>query len=94
MQRCAMSGFDERPRTDILMPAGQVRYVRDDSRGQFAAAMAATRASTDRAPASEVDNDLTVLAWTSGTRAASSNPNVRDGDHDLRTLRSTSALAP
>lgn len=94
MQRCAMSGFDERPRTDILMPAGQVRYFRDDSRGQFAAAMAATRASMDRAPASEVDNYLTVFAWNEWHEGGVIEPNVRDGDHYLRTLRSTFALAP
>jgi hypothetical protein len=92
MQRCAMSGFDERPRTDILIEASRARYFRDSSREQFAAATQATRSSMNQAPASEIDNYLTVYAWNEWHEGGVIEPNVRDGDHYLRVLQNTFGL--
>jgi hypothetical protein len=92
--RCAMSGFDERPRTTLYFPAGQARYFRDSSKDQFPAAMSATLASMASQPASPVDNYLTIYAWNEWAEGGIIEPNVRDQDYYLNIIKNTFRLIP
>jgi hypothetical protein len=95
--RCAMSGFDERPRTGLYFPAGQpsqARYFKDDTKAQFPAAMESTRRDMEGEPATVVDNDLTVYAWNEWAEGGHIEPNVRDHSYYLEALQKTFGLIP
>jgi hypothetical protein len=92
--RCAMSGFDERPRTALYFPADQARYFKDSSKSQFSAAMSATRDSMRTQPAGPADNYLTIYAWNEWAEGGIIEPNMRDQDYYLKLVQSTFALTP
>jgi hypothetical protein len=95
--RCAMSGFDERPRTGLYFPAGQpsqARYFKDDTKAQFPAAMESTKRDMEAEPATVVDNDLTVYAWNEWAEGGHIEPNVRDHSYYLEALQKTFGLIP
>jgi hypothetical protein len=95
--RCAMSGFDERPRTGLYFPAGQpsaARYFKDDTKAQFPAAMESTRRDMEAEPATVVDNDLTVYAWNEWAEGGHIEPNVRDHSYYLEALQKAFGLIP
>jgi hypothetical protein len=95
--RCAMSGFDERPRTELYFPAGQpsaARYFKDDTLAQFPAAMESTKRDMEGEPATVVDNDMTVYAWNEWAEGGHIEPNVRDHSSYLETLQRVFGLIP
>lgn len=95
--RCAMSGFDERPRTGIYFPAGQpsqARYFKDDTKAEFPEAMESTRRDMEGEPATVVDNDLTVYAWNEWAEGGHIEPNVRDHAYYLEALQRIFGLIP
>jgi hypothetical protein len=95
--RCAMSGFDERPRTGLYVRTSeksQARYFKDDSMAQFPAAMASTRADMEGEPATVVDNDLTVYAWNEWAEGGHIEPNVHDHAYYLEALQKAFGLIP
>lgn len=92
MMRCGMSGFNEAPRTNLLMTKDQVRYFKDDTKAQFPAAMQATANSMKNQPASPIDNYFTMYAYNEWHEGGIIEPNVRDGDYYLRTMQTTFGL--
>lgn len=95
--RCAMSGFDERPRTGIYFPAGQpsqARYFKDDTKAEFPEAMESTRRDMEGEPATVTDDDLTVYAWNEWAEGGHIEPNVRDHAYYLEALQRIFGLIP
>ncbi|HSX02603.1 MAG TPA: glycoside hydrolase family 99-like domain-containing protein [Candidatus Saccharimonadia bacterium] len=90
--RCAISGFNEAPRTGFLLPKSSIRYFKDNSKTQFSQAMATTKTSMVQQPASPIDNYVTVYAWNEWLEGGIIEPNVRDGSYYLNTLQSTFSL--
>jgi len=90
--RCAMSNFDERPRTDIAIPASSVRYFRDFDSTKFATALQLTKESMAAAPPREIDDYLTLYAWNVWHEGGIIEPNVRDGDLYLRQIQQVFTL--
>lgn len=87
--RCAMSGFNEAPRTGFWIPKASVRYFRDDAKSQFPAAMTATLNSMQAQPASPVTGLMTVYAWNEWHEGGIIEPNVRDGSYYLNSIQQT-----
>jgi hypothetical protein len=92
MLRCAMSGFNEAPRTGFWEAKSDVRYFKDDSKSQFPAAMTATLNSMKGQPASPIDNYMTTYAWNEWHEGGIIEPNVRDGSYYLNNIQSTFGL--
>jgi hypothetical protein len=92
MMRCGMSGFDEAPRTGFWEAKSDVRYFKDDTKSQFPAAMNMTLANMKSQPASPIDNFLTMYAWNEWHEGGIIEPNVRDGNYYLDTIKNTFQL--
>jgi|GEM_PF-1386432 len=92
MMRCAMSGFNEAPRTNLVMTKDQVLYFKDNTKNQFPAAMAATLKNMKAQPASPIDNYMTIYAWNEWHEGGIIEPNVRDGNYYLQNIQNTFGL--
>jgi hypothetical protein len=94
MIRCAMSGFNEAPRTNLVLLKNQIQYFKDDTKSQFPAAMQATYQNMQSQPASPVDNYMTIYAWNEWAEGGIIEPNVRDGNYYLNAITKTFGLRP
>jgi len=94
MMRCAMSGFNEAPRTNLFMPKSSVQYFKDDTKSQFPGALNATLKSMQSQSASPVDNYMTLYAWNEWHEGGIIEPNVRDGSYYLQNIQAVFGLTP